>query len=69
MMQSGILQVLLKVCVLFILTEDLSMHKFSARLIPRLLTIDQKHIRLNMFPDNLTHFKAELDNFVLHRYL
>ena len=32
--------------VLSILTEDLNMRKLSARRVPRLLTVDQRHTRL-----------------------
>lgn len=48
-----------------ILTEDLEMRKLSAHWVPKLLTVDQKHIRLNMFSDNLILFETNFDNFLL----
>ena len=46
-----------------ILIKDLQMRKVSARWVPRLLTPEQKHIRLNQSRDNLALFNRDPDNF------
>ena len=40
------------------------MKKLSARWVPRLLTVDQKHARFQMSRENLQAFEAEPDNFL-----
>lgn len=54
--------------VLAILKEDLAMRKLSARWVPKLLTVDQKRIRLNMSRDNLARFNADPEDF-LYRFV
>ena len=46
-----------------ILIKDLQMRKISARWVPRLLTPEQKHLRLNESRDNLALFNRDPDNF------
>ena len=48
-----------------ILTEDLNMRKLSARSVPRLLTVDQKHTRQNLLLANLNLFETDPDKFLL----
>ena len=47
-----------------ILTEDLEMRKLSARLVPRLLTVDQKHTRHTLSHTNLNLFEEDPANFL-----
>ena len=46
-----------------ILTEDLEMRKLSARWVPRLLTVDQKHTRRTLSRTNLNLFEEDHANF------
>ena len=46
-----------------ILTEDLEMRKLSARWVPRLLTVDQKHNRRTLSHTNLNLFEEDPANF------
>ena len=48
-----------------ILTEDLNMRILSARWVPRLLTVDQRHTSQNMSFDNLNLFETDSDSFLL----
>ena len=49
-----------------ILTEDLNMRKLSARWVPRLLTVDQRHTRQNMSRANLNLFyETDPEKFLL----
>ena len=47
-----------------ILTEDLEMRKLSARWVPRLLTIDQKHTRRTLSRTNLNVYEENSANFL-----
>ena len=47
-----------------ILTEDLEMRKLSARWVPRLLTVDQKHTRRTLSRINLNVFEEDPANFL-----
>ena len=47
-----------------ILTEDLEMRKLSARWVPRLLTVDQKHTRRTLSRRNLNLFEEDPANFL-----
>ena len=47
-----------------ILTEDLEMRKISARCVPRLLTVDQKHTRRTLSRTNLNLFEEDPANFL-----
>ena len=47
-----------------ILTEDLEMRKLSARWVPRLLTVDQKHTWRTLSPTNLTFLRKILPTFL-----
>ena len=47
-----------------ILTEDLEMRKLSARWVPRLLTVDQKHTRRTLSRTNLNLFEEDPANFL-----
>ena len=47
-----------------ILTEDLEMRKFSARWVPRLLTVDQKHTRRPLSRTNLNLFEEDPSNLL-----
>ena len=47
-----------------ILTEDLEMRKLSARWVPRLLTVDQKHTRRTLSHTNLNLFEEDPVNFL-----
>ena len=47
-----------------ILTEDLEIRKLSARWVPRLLTVDQKHTRRTLSRTNLNLFEEDLANFL-----
>ena len=47
-----------------ILTEDLEMRKLSARWVPRLLTVDQKHTRRALSRTNLNLFEEDSANFL-----
>ena len=47
-----------------ILTENLEMKKLSARWVPRLLTVDQKHARRTLSRANLSLLEADPDNFL-----
>ena len=47
-----------------ILTEDLEMRKLSARWLPRLLTVDQKHTRRTLSRTNLNLFEEDPANFL-----
>lgn len=47
-----------------ILTEDLAMRKLSARWVPRLLTVDQKHTRRTLSRANLNLFEEDPANFL-----
>ena len=47
-----------------ILTEDLEMRKLSARWVPRLLTVDQKHTRHTLSRTNLNLFEEDPANFL-----
>ena len=47
-----------------ILIEDLGMRKLSARWVPKLLTVDQKHTRLIMSRANLNLYETDPDNFL-----
>ena len=51
-----------------ILTEDLEMRKLSARWVPRLLTVDQKHTRRTLSRTNLNLFEEDPANF-LNRFV
>ena len=51
-----------------ILTEDLEMRKLSARWVPRLLTVDQKHTRRTLSRTNLNLFEKDPANF-LNRFV
>ena len=48
----------------YILTEDLEMRKLSARWVPRLLTVDQKHTRRRLSRTNLNLFEEDPANFL-----
>ena len=47
-----------------ILTEDLEMRKLSARWVPRLTTVDQKHTRCTLSRANLNLFRKILPTFL-----
>ena len=47
-----------------ILTEDLELRKLSARWVPRLLTVDQKHTRRTLSRTNLNLFEEDPANFL-----
>ena len=47
-----------------ILTEELGMKKLSARWVPRLLTQDQKHIRVQMSEQCLARFQKNQQDFL-----
>ena len=47
-----------------ILKEDLEMRKLSARWVPRLLTVDQKHTRRTLWGTNLNLFEEDPANFL-----
>ena len=47
-----------------ILTDDLEMRKLSARWVPRLLTVDQKHTRRTLSRTNLNLFEEDSANFL-----
>ena len=47
-----------------ILIEDLEMRKLSARWVPRLLTVDQKHTRRTLSRTNLNLFEEDPANFL-----
>ena len=47
-----------------ILTEDLEMRKLSARWVPRLRTVDQKHTRRTLSRTNLNLFEEDPANFL-----
>ena len=47
-----------------ILTEDLEMRKLSARWVPRLLTVDQKHTRRTLSRTNINLFEEDPANFL-----
>ncbi|KYN18346.1 hypothetical protein ALC57_09342 [Trachymyrmex cornetzi] len=47
-----------------ILTEGLSMRKLTARCVPRLLTLDQKRIRMNFSKALLERFKRNESDFL-----
>ena len=49
----------------FILTEDLEMRKLSARWVPRLLTLDQKHTRRTLSRTNLNLVEEIPANFLI----
>ena len=49
----------------FILTEILNMRKLSARWVPSLLTVEQRHTRQNMSLANLDLFETDPDKFLL----
>lgn len=51
-----------------ILNEELGMRKLSARWVPRLLTLDQKRIRMNISKALLTRFKQNEPDF-LQRFI
>ena len=48
-----------------ILTEDLNTRKLSARWVPRLLTVDQRHTRQNMLLANLNLSETDPEKFLL----
>ncbi|KAL6265813.1 hypothetical protein P5V15_002631 [Pogonomyrmex californicus] len=52
--------------VCHILTEELDMRKLSARWVPRLLTLDQKRIRMNISKALLEWFKRSESDFLRH---
>ena len=47
-----------------VMTEDLEMRKLSARWVPRLLTVDQKHTRRTLSRTNLNLFEEDPANFL-----
>ena len=53
-----------KECVYHILTEELGMRKLTPHWMPRLLTVDQKHIRMNISKALLEWFKQNESEFL-----
>ncbi|KYN21168.1 hypothetical protein ALC57_06462, partial [Trachymyrmex cornetzi] len=51
--------------VCHILTEELDMRKLTARWVPRLLTLDQKRIRMNISKALLERFKRNKSDFCI----
>ncbi|XP_030750150.1 protein GVQW3-like [Sitophilus oryzae] len=52
-----------KECVCHILNQELGMRKMSARWVPRLLTLDQKRVRMNISKAMLAQFRRNNPSF------